>query len=590
MLTLPRSDWKPVLQLISPYRVKLVTLGGVSLLGGLAEASFLVLATRTALALVDTEGTITVMGGLELSIWPAILVAAVLVIGRLLLALIGISIATRVTARAGTSIRNQLTSSFLHASWPRQEEESSGEFQQILVGFTRDALNIVIAVGIAIAALLSLLALVGMAFVLNPAASLLIIIALVGLGLTLTPLRTRLNRLSRVAAERQLASANKVAELGSIGLEMQVLGVRDKVISRIQDLTDREMDSRREVDFLNQSATPAYVAMAYSAVIGSLAIAGAVGIDNIEAVGTTMLVMLRSLTYGQQLQNVTATISAHLPILAVLDQRIQSYDAQPAAVGQHEIAQVGPIEFADVSFRYANGKSVLDEVSFRIQPGEIVGLIGRSGGGKSTLVELLIGVREPSSGTIHAGGINLCSIDRRSWSSLVSFVPQNPLLISGSIADNVRFFRDGLSDSAVLEALRMANLDHDIGEMPGGINALIGERGNGLSGGQRQRLTIARALIKSPNLLILDEPTSALDPDSESALLETLLQLPADITVVIIAHRLSTLEICDRIIVVERGLVETVADSDAPKISDEYFASERSAVDPAGPEERHTSG
>ena len=579
MVRAPLRHWKPVLRLVRPHRLDVATLGGVSLLGGLAEASFLVLATRTALALVGEEDKITIVGGFDLSVWPAILVAAGLVFGRLVFALAGIFFATRMTAHTGTRIRNQLATSFLHASWPIQQEESSGEFQQILVGFTRDVLNIVIAVGIAVTALLSLLALAGMAFVISPVASLLIIAALVGLGLSLTPLRTRLSRQSRVAAERQLAFAEKVAELGSIGLEMQVLGVRDQVISRIETLTDNEMRARRRVDFLNQSTTPAYVAMAYSAVIGGLAIATAAGVDNIEAVGATMLVMLRSLTYGQQLQSVTATIAAYLPSLSVLDERIRNYDSWPAVVGQHKITEVGLVEFANVSFEYANGQSVLRGASFDIRPGEVLGLIGRSGGGKSTLVELLLGVREPTSGTIHVGGIDLQSIERKGWSSLTSFVPQDPLLISGSIAENVRFFRAGIPDEAIREALGLAGLETEITEMPGGINAPIGDRGSGLSGGQRQRLAIARALISSPGLLILDEPTSALDTNSETAVLSTIEQCSGSTTVVIIAHRHSTLEICDRIMVVDRGQVETFENSESLTIASKYLPSQPRSTD-----------
>lgn len=287
--------------------------------------------------------------------------------------------------------------------------------------------------------------------------------------------------------------------------------------------------------------------------------------------GAAMLVLLRSLTYGQSLQSVAADIAAHLPIIEILKQRIDGYNAQPAVNGDQELTELSLIEFSDVCFEYVTGTSILRGASFQIRPGQTVGIAGRSGTGKTTLIELLLGVREPTNGTIRANGTDLHNIDRTSWSSLVAFVCQDPLVISGSIADNVRFFREEISDREILDALLLAGLDIEVASMPNGIDALVGERGSGLSGGQRQRLSIARALVGSPRLLVLDEPTAALDSRSEQTVVKTLQRYSTDAMVVIVAHRPTTLAVCDQVMVVHDGLVTVTDDLESLGSIEKYF-------------------
>jgi len=192
-------------------------------------------------------------------------------------------------------------------------------------------------------------------------------------------------------------------------------------------------------------------------------------------------------------------------------------------------------------------------VMFRIETNEVIGVIGPSGSGKSTLVQLLLGLRDPSDGVVRVGGVDLREVERSWWTSRVAMVAQDALLFTGTVAENIRFFRDGIDDARLREAALQANLLADIEALPDGFDTHLGERGSQLSGGQRQRLSIARALAGKPELLILDEPTSALDVRSEALIRETLTNLRGRATVVVVAHRMSTLEICDRILVIEDG-------------------------------------
>mgnify|MGYP003378060353 FL=1 len=178
-----------------------------------------------------------------------------------------------------------------------------------------------------------------------------------------------------------------------------------------------------------------------------------------------------------------------------------------------------------------------------IEAREIVGIVGPSGGGKSTLVQLLLGLREPTAGRVLAAGRPARNFSRAEWARLVTFVPQQAHLVSGTVGENIRFMREDVSDASIEEAARMAQLHDDVVAFPGGYDEHVGEGGSRLSGGQQQRLIIARALVERPDVLILDEPTSALDVKSEVFIRQTLSDLSRDMTVIVIAHRISTLEI-----------------------------------------------
>jgi ABC-type multidrug transport system fused ATPase/permease subunit len=209
--------------------------------------------------------------------------------------------------------------------------------------------------------------------------------------------------------------------------------------------------------------------------------------------------------------------------------------------------------FDGVSFEYVAETPVLRDVSFQIPHGDIVGIVGPSGAGKSTLVQLVLRLREPTTGRVLADGRDVRELSLESWYERVSFVPQDPALFAGSIADNIRFYRDGVDQADIERAAKLANLHDEVMSWSGGYDTPVGERGGQLSGGQRQRLCIARALVGEPDMLVFDEPTSALDVKSEALIRDTIAGLAPRTTVLVIAHRLSTLSICDRIMVVLAG-------------------------------------
>jgi ATP-binding cassette subfamily B protein len=225
--------------------------------------------------------------------------------------------------------------------------------------------------------------------------------------------------------------------------------------------------------------------------------------------------------------------------------------------GKRTVAQVrGDIAFEDVEYRYGPDlEPAVREMSFRIAAGECVAFVGESGSGKSTLMNLAIGFRRPTRGRILLDGADMEGLDMRTYRQFLAMVPQNTVLFSGSIRENITYGLDDVSEFRLQEALETANVTEFLGQLPQGLETRIGEHGGKLSGGQRQRIAIARALIRDPKVLILDEATSSLDVISEHLVQQAVERLIRGRTTLIVAHRLSTIRNAGRIYVLKKGQI-----------------------------------
>jgi ATP-binding cassette subfamily B protein len=228
--------------------------------------------------------------------------------------------------------------------------------------------------------------------------------------------------------------------------------------------------------------------------------------------------------------------------------------------GKAPVAGVlGRFEFRGVGHTYPEAdRPSVSGFDLDVRPGETIALVGGSGAGKSTVLNLVIGFLRPTEGSILLDGVDMETLDLRDYRSWLSVVPQESILFEGSIRENVTYGMDDVPEERVRAALRDANALEFIDRLPHGLDTVVGERGARLSGGQKQRLAIARALIRDPRVLILDEATSALDSRSEALVQQALTRLVRGRTVFVVAHRLSTIRNADRIVVLDGGRIAEI--------------------------------
>lgn len=286
----------------------------------------------------------------------------------------------------------------------------------------------------------------------------------------------------------------------------------------------------------------------------SLILSGEMTAGSFASFVTSLLLLYKpTKSLGLTLTNLQGTFVAMARVFELFD-LIPEIKNLPNA---QKLDTIGEISFENVVFEYEKGIPVLKDFNLSVKPNETIALVGNSGGGKSTVVNLIPRFYDVVSGHIKINGVDIRNYDIVSLRNNISFVFQDNYLFSGTIRDNILMGKQDASEKEIKEAIKLAHLDEFLGSLPEGINTVVGERGASLSGGQRQRVAIARALIKNSPIVILDEATSALDNESEAIVQKALDNLMQNRTVFVIAHRLSTIHNADRIAVLNEGeLVE----------------------------------
>ena len=268
--------------------------------------------------------------------------------------------------------------------------------------------------------------------------------------------------------------------------------------------------------------------------------------------------------YQSYFSTVVNQVSAIVTLLPIITKGVESVNSIGEVLlsedvehneGKDALADVnGVFEFRDVGFRYNNsGNRVLDHLNLRVEQGQTIALVGESGAGKSTILNMVIGFHMAGEGQVLLDGHDMRRIDLRSYRKHLAVVPQTSILFSGTIRENITYGCGYVTDAKLAEVVRAANLTDLVESLPGGLDTAVGEHGGKLSGGQRQRIAIARALIRDPKIIVLDEATSALDSISEKMIQEAINNLVKGRTTFIVAHRLSTIRDADRIAVIADG-------------------------------------
>jgi ABC-type multidrug transport system fused ATPase/permease subunit len=389
------------------------------------------------------------------------------------------------------------------------------------------------------------------------------VVCLLGLPLFI-PLQRLTRRIKRQARKRQAGSARRVEILLQIFSGIRTVKAFRNEERKVAEFHQADRDVYRRslrvqrtksladaiTEFLNN-----FLVMCLTVGGGILVLQGALGIGPV-----TLLLFLMQVGYlYRPTKKLVREANAFNDAMASVDRVVEYLDLPgppPDPPGAVEFKGVrDSVRFEGVCFEYRPGLPVLHDVSFEIPRGKTVALVGPSGGGKSTLCDLLLRFYDPTKGRIAVDGRDLKTFRRASFLDRSAVVTQDPFLFHTSIRENIRQGRFGATDAEIEDAARAAQIHDHIASLPAGYRSEVGERGARLSGGQRQRITIARALVRDPEVLVLDEATASLDTESERSVQEALDRLREGRTTLVVAHRLSTVRRAARIVVVDHGRV-----------------------------------
>lgn len=569
----------PVLRrLYRGHRTRLLVLLSASFLGGLAQAAVLVSLVNVGVGLAagdsTLQGSLGPVGGFRAAPGTLLLVAVCFLALTVLLEVVASVGAARLSIEILARERTEAYGAWADATWAVQDAERSGRLQELLsknAAWSGTAVNSSTA---GLVAACNLSALASAAVLVEPVVALVLVSAVGVLVVAARPLLTATRRRTEVLSVLNVDFANLIARNVTLARDVRTFDVGSEVGAGVESEIRRLSDRWFAVRVLNRMSPVLFRNAALALVIVAVLVVHLTGWGNLAAMGAVVVILLRSLGYAGTIQRSLQEVHNSVPWLAQLWDRVEHFRANPVERTGAPLDRIDSLRFRSVGFAYdpAPPRSViLHDIDFEVRRGESIGIVGPSGAGKSTLVKLLLRLHEPTEGRILVNGDPASGFDLADWYGRVGYVPQDVVTFDGSIRDNIAFFRPGVDRAAVERAARRAHLHDEVVALPDGYDTLVGERTGRLSGGQRQRLALARALVADPDVLVLDEPTSALDMASESMVRETLDELAATTTLFVVAHRLSTLAACQRILVLESGRLTALDTPDRVIESNEFF-------------------
>ena len=550
--------WSQLRPLLGDRRGSIAALAISSMLSGFAEAGVLAIVAQVATTLVNGDRRIHLEIGpshTEVTVGALLTIAFVLAAIRIALQVLVSYFPARIAAEVQGRLRRRMFAAFTHASWDMQSRDREGHLQEIMTSQIMQASLGALQAATLISWLFTFAILVVSALVLNVVAAAIVLTAAIMLFVLMRPINAVGARHARSLSQAQMSYAGGVGEANRVAEETRVFGVAEAQCSRIDRFITAAEGLFFRTQFIARLVPNVYQGLVYIVLVGGLAVMYEAGSSHVASLGAVVLLLVRAGLYGQQIQASYTVVRQAAPFVDRLDEAERRYQASSPVSGQSSMSELRTLTFENVSFAYQPGRPVLSDINFEALGGEAVGVIGPSGAGKSTLVQILLNLRAPDEGRYLINGVPVQQFLQDDWYARVAYVPQEPRLVHASVAENIRYFRD-LDDDAVVRGAQLARIHDDIESWPNGYETVVGPRADAVSGGQQQRICLARALAARPEILILDEPTSSLDPRSEALIQESLTALKHEITLFIIAHRMSTLDICDRVMVILDGRLD----------------------------------
>jgi len=556
------------------FERQLVALTIVSLVGALMEATTLVALVPLASTIADGSrvfhGRVLSLS-VDISTNSLFAVAAGLALTRLLVEILTAWLQARITSQYEARQKQRLFDAFVDADWSLQSKERGGQLQDLMTSFVMTAMNALDSLCGSLVSLFSLAIMIFAALLVNPLVALSIFAAVGILFVAIRPASKAARRFSVRQAAINLEYAHTVSEMLGSAREIRVFNASDAVKARTGELITESRRIRHLRQLFAKAVPAVYQNVAVLLVLGGLGLVYLLDLGDLAALATIVLLLVRALSYSQAFQIYYHRFMEAGPFIEQIELRANELEAARVDSSGADLGRIEALRFTGVGFSYVAGSPVLDDVDFEASRGEIIGIVGPSGAGKSTFVQLLLGLREPQTGRVLVNDRPASEFSRTSWFERIAFVPQEPLLLNASVADNIRFFRPDVTEEEVFRAARSAHIHDEILGWSDGYETEVGERGGQVSGGQRQRICIARALVGDPDVLVFDEPTSAVDVKSEVLIQQTLDELRTRVLLFVVAHRLSTLNICDRVMVFSHGRLQAFAPQQALVESNSYY-------------------
>ena len=535
-----------------------MALGLLGAVSGLAEAALVVL--LVAMASGSGAEQLPVAGDLPAETWALAAIALAVLIALALAHLGSALIAARAASDAQRIVQAMLIDAYLDAPWVRQAAVRSGELQDVVMDKAVMLAHGTQEAATALSVLLSVAVLIVGAIAVSPWAALVLSATITVAILIGRPFRAHRRRISEGIVGSSTDLAVEVAETSAAARDLRVFGVLEAARARLLDAVALVARDLNKVQFAGTAVPSLTRDTTLALLVVALAVVVSAGDVSLPVLGAVVLLMLRALTHAQSLSNLSYFLQEREANLGLIRRRTKQWSRSEAR-GSSPCPPIQRIELDAVSYRYPSGeRPALDGVSLELTRGERLGIVGRTGAGKSTLAAVLLGLIAPDSGEVRIDGVPLQQLDPHEWNRRTAWIGQEPHMLTGTVGENICFMRSGLDENAIERAALAAALGPELEQWSEGLGHHVGPSGIAISGGQRQRVALARALAAGPDLLVLDEPTSALDVLAESAFRDTLRGLE-DAIIVVIAHRLSTIEACDRVAVIDAGRTIAVAPS-----------------------------
>lgn len=569
-----KGAWRRISPLVGVPKLLVAGFVVASVMTGVIEAALLALVASGALALADgrEDVSLTALGQVvEMEVTTLLVVALCLAAARALLHLLLAYLPAQLSAKAMVGLRRVLYGAYVDAAWPVKAAQRDGHLQSLMNSHIAQTTQAIIVMASGVSAVLMFLSMLASAFALSMPTALAVVVFSVLLFVLLRPLAARLRRHAEALSLESMEFARGVQEIGLMAEEVQVFGASATYRRSFSQLVEKVRRPFLRTKFLSRAVPSLYQSMALLFLVLSLLAVAVIGLSDLATLGAVVLILVRSLTYGQQVQTAVTNVDAAVPFMNRFADAVDDLRANAQRDGGQPLDLIEQIAFDRVHLAYPGGTDVLHDVTFQVRRGEAVGVAGPSGAGKSSLVQLLLRLREPTAGTVAVNGGDVRQLRREDWRTRVAYVPQTPQVFWGTVADNIRFHRSGITDEQVERAARLANIHDEVVSWSHGYDTVIGQRASAVSGGQRQRICLARALVGDPDVLVLDEATSALDVRSEALVQEALRGLKGRVTMFVVGHRLSTLSFCDRILVMVDGRVDGFDSPAALRAGNAFF-------------------